>query len=122
MDRLGETRRRSAALFGNEKTAETVLALDEEGAATAQVLAAKTGISYSLVRDALIRLTAGGAIRQLPRAGGSRSPLYYQPAPGDLWAALVKAARAIGNPSSESPGHDVALRDTGASPSRRQPK
>jgi hypothetical protein len=44
MDRLGETRRRSAALFGNEKTVEVVLALAEEGTATTQMIAAKTGI------------------------------------------------------------------------------
>jgi hypothetical protein len=30
MDSVEETRRRSAALFGNEKTAEVVVALDEE--------------------------------------------------------------------------------------------
>jgi hypothetical protein len=34
MDSLTETRRRSAALFGNEKTAEVVVALDEEETAT----------------------------------------------------------------------------------------
>jgi hypothetical protein len=43
MDSLGETRRRSAALFGNEKAVEVLLALGEEGTATAQVVAAKTG-------------------------------------------------------------------------------
>jgi len=73
MDSVGETRRRSAALFGNEKTVEVVLALDAAGAATAQMTATQTGISYSLVRDALIRLAVGGAVRQVPRVGGSRS-------------------------------------------------
>jgi ribosomal protein S25 len=95
MDSLGETRRRSAALFGNEKAVEVLLSLDEEGTATAQMVAAKTGISYSLVRDAMIRLSLGGAIRQLPRVGGSRSPLYYQPVKGDLWDALIIAVRAV---------------------------
>jgi ribosomal protein S25 len=95
MDSPGETRRRSAALFGNEKAVEVLLALDEEGTATAQMVAAKTGISYSLARDAMIRLSLGGAIRQLPRVGGSRSPLYYQPVKGDLWDALTIAARAV---------------------------
>ena len=52
MTYLEETRRRSAALFGNEKTVEVVLALNEEGAATAQQVAQKTGIPHSLVRDA----------------------------------------------------------------------
>lgn len=95
MDGLGETRRRSAALFGNEKAVEVILALDEEGTATAQMVVAKTGISYSLVRDALIRLSAGGAVRQMPRVGGSRSPLYYEPVAGDLWNALTAAARVV---------------------------
>lgn len=95
MDRRDETRRRSAALFGNEKTVEVVLALHQEAPATAQAISTKTGIAYSLVRDALLRLTAGEAVQALPRLGGSRSPQYYQPADGDLWAALVSAAQAI---------------------------
>jgi len=95
MAELRETRRRSAALFGNEKTIEVVIALDEEGAATAQMIAAKTGIPYSLVRDALVRLAGGGAVQQVPRIGGSRSPLYYEPTEGRLWAALATAARAV---------------------------
>ena len=99
MDGLEETRRRSSALFGNEKAVEVILALNEEGAATAQMIADRTGISYSLARDALIRLGTGGAIRHLPRAGGSRSPLYYQPVAGDLWDALTAAARAVAETS-----------------------
>jgi hypothetical protein len=95
MNNQDETRRRSAALFGNEKMAEVVVALDEEGPATAQTIAARTGITHSLVRDVLLRLTAGGAARPLPRLGGSRSPQYYQPVNGDLWAALTAAAQAI---------------------------
>jgi ribosomal protein S25 len=108
MDSLGETRRRSAALFGNEKAVEVLLALGEEGTATTQVVAAKTGISYSLARDALIRLSAGGAIRQLPRVGGSRSPLYYQPVRGVLWDALTVAARAVIEVSQERVGQETA--------------
>jgi hypothetical protein len=100
MDSVGETRRRSAALFGNEKTVETVLALADEGAATAQMVAARTGIPYSLVRDALVRLSAGRAVREIPRVGGSRSPLYYQPVEGDLWDALTAAARAVAGAST----------------------
>jgi hypothetical protein len=95
MDNQDETRRRSAALFGNEKTAEVIAALDEEGSATAQTIAIRTGITYSLVRDALVRLAAGGAVQPLPRLGGSRSPQYYQPVGGDLWTALTAAAQAI---------------------------
>ncbi len=102
MDNRDETRRRSAALFGNEKTVEVVLALHEEGSATAQTIAARTGVTYSLVRDALLRLTAGGAVLPLPRLGSSRSPQYYQPVAGDLWAALTAAAQAIINASERS--------------------
>jgi hypothetical protein len=98
MDNLDETRRRSAALFGNEKAVEVIAALDEEGSATAQTIAVRTGITYSLVRDALLRLTAGRAIQPLPRLGGSRSPQYYQPVNGDLWTALTAAAQAIMTP------------------------
>jgi len=106
MDNVGETRRRSAALFGNEKTVEVVLALDAAGAATAQMTATQTGISYSLVRDALIRLAAGGAIRQVPRVGGSRSPLYYQPVEGVLWDALTTAAQVLAAASQEDSASD----------------
>jgi hypothetical protein len=95
MTDLEETRRRSAALFGNEKTVEVVLALNEEGTATAQIIATNTGIPHSLVRDALIRLVAGGVLLQVPRVGGSRSPLYYQPIPGSLWTAVLSAAEAV---------------------------
>jgi hypothetical protein len=95
MTDLEETRHRSAALFGNEKTVELVLALDDEGAATAQKLATRTGIPHSLVRAALVRLVTGSAVHQVPRVGGSRSPLCYQPTPGKLWRAIVAAAQAI---------------------------
>lgn len=104
MTDLEETRRKSAAIFGNEKTVEVVLALSEEGAATAQMIAMRTGIPHSLVRDALVRLVNGGAARQVPRVGGSRSPLYYQPVPGDLWAAVLAAAQAVSGPQERRTG------------------
>jgi ribosomal protein S25 len=108
MTDLEETRRRSAAIFGNEKTVEVVLALSEEGAATAQMIATSTGIPYSLVRDALVRLVNGGVIRQVPRMGGSRSPLYYQPTPGNLWAAVLAAAQALAGPQETGTGRPPA--------------
>jgi hypothetical protein len=95
VDQLGETRRRSAALFGNEKAAEVMLALNDEVVATAQQLHASTGIAYSLVRDALGRLVQGGAVTAIPRAGGSRSPQYYKPVEGPVWSALVAGAQAL---------------------------
>lgn len=109
MDNRDETRRRSAALFGNEKTVEVVLALHEEAPATAQTIAARTGIPHSLVRDALLRLTAGGAVRPLPRLGGTRSPQYYQPDDSDLWTALSTTAQAIIKASERSPANLLAL-------------
>jgi ribosomal protein S25 len=104
MTDLEETRRRSAAIFGNEKTVEVVLALSEESAATAQMIATSTGIPHSLVRDALVRLVNGGVVRQVPRVGGSRSPLYYQPTPGNLWAAVLAAAQAVAGPQESRSG------------------
>lgn len=94
-----EVRRVSAAVFGNEKVVEVVLAFDatsEPRAATAQDLSHSTGISYSMVRDVLLRLTAGGVLVALPKVGGRRSPQYYQPAADEGWDNLVRLARWIG--------------------------
>jgi len=92
---LAETRRRSACLFGNEKTAEVVRVLSAEGTATAQQIALKTGIAHSMVADALRRLVQGEAVRALPKVGGSRSAQYYQPIEGRLWSAVVAAVEAL---------------------------
>jgi hypothetical protein len=72
-----------------------MLALRDEGVGTAQQITARTGIAHSMVRDALARLVQGGAVRALPKAGGTRSPQYYEPADGDVWPALVAAAEAL---------------------------
>jgi hypothetical protein len=114
VDGVEETRRRSAALFGNEKVVEVVLALNEEDLATAQQLHASTGIAYSMVRDALGRLVQGGAVRALPKTGHSRSPQYYQSIEGPLWEALVAGAQALrqevmGEVAGER--HDARTRD-----------
>lgn len=95
MDEPGETRRRSAALFGNEKIVEVVLALQAEGTATAQVIVMRTGIAHSMVRDALGRLVEGGVVRPLPKTGGSRSPQYYEPAGSRIWEILLALAQAV---------------------------
>lgn len=87
------TRRRSAALFGNEKVVEVVLALHgSSGAATAQELSRITGLSHSMVRDVLLRLTSSGVVLALPKLGGSRSAQYYQPSETDGWRLLVELA------------------------------
>jgi hypothetical protein len=101
VDEPGETRRRSAALFGNEKAVEVVLALSSEGIATAQQLQASTGIAYSMVRDALGRLVQGAVVIALPKSGHSRSAQYYQPVEGRVWDALVAAAQALQDETRE---------------------
>lgn len=95
VDEQGETRRRSAALFGNEKIIEVVLALEAEGTATAQMIVTKTNIAHSMVRDAIGRLVEGGVVRALPKTGGRRSPQYYQPVDSAAWESLVAAVRAV---------------------------
>ncbi|MGH3984306.1 MAG: hypothetical protein ACRDST_16890 [Pseudonocardiaceae bacterium] len=60
-------RRVSAKIFGNEKYVEVVCALDAEGsAATAQVIAKRTGIDHPHARDVLVRLAEGGVATPLP--------------------------------------------------------
>jgi hypothetical protein len=96
----GTTRVRSAALFGNETFVEVVLALaDERGAATAQQLSRATGIDHSMVRSVLLRAVAAGIVQTLPRAGGSRSAQYYQPANTSLWNASLELARVVATTS-----------------------
>jgi predicted ArsR family transcriptional regulator len=90
------TRERSAALFGNEKLVEVVVALAEQrGAATAQQLSKDTGIDHSMVRSVLLRAVSAGVVETLPRTGGARSPQYYQPTDTDVWRATLALARAV---------------------------
>jgi predicted HTH transcriptional regulator len=107
VNELGETRRRSAALFGNEKIAEVVVALNLEGTATAQQIHTTTRIAHSMIRDALGRLVQGGVVRALPKAGHSRSEQYYQPVEGNVWTALVTMTEALLHEV-----HDLAIRET----------
>ena len=89
-------RRVSAKVFGNEKFVEVVGALDAEGgAATAQMIAKRTGINHPMVRDVLVRLTEASVATPLPRAS-SRAPLYYEVKPDDpVWLAITALARTI---------------------------
>ena len=102
MIHIEETRRRSAALFNNEKMTEVLLALDaEHGAAHAQEISRRTGISHSLVRDVLVRLVAANVLRPLPKVGGSRGTQYYEPTDSELWRRLVEVASYVSQvPSS----------------------
>ena len=96
---IGEARRRSAALFGNEKVAEVVLVLAQGGApATAQELSRTTGVGHSMVRDALLRLAAAGVLLSLPKVGGTRSAQYYEPIDGEGWTLLVRLAAWVNAP------------------------
>jgi predicted ArsR family transcriptional regulator len=88
------TRALSATLFGNEKMAEVIFVLATESPATAQEISKKTGISYPLARDVLLRLQKGGLLTSA-RTGGSRSPLLYDPVDEAYWHAAVALARAI---------------------------
>ncbi|MGH3788309.1 MAG: hypothetical protein ACRDRG_17590 [Pseudonocardiaceae bacterium] len=89
-------RRVSAKVFGNEKYAEVVCALDAEGGtATAQMIAKRTGIDHPMARDVLVRLAEAGVATPLPRAG-SRAPLYYKVEPNDpVWLAIKTLACTI---------------------------
>ena len=96
------TRQLSAALFGNEKLAEIALYMESEAVpVTAQMIANGTGFSHGLVRDVLRRLVNTGVLAELPRLGGSRSPLFYRIVPGPLWSAVVALTEqlvSIGTP------------------------
>jgi hypothetical protein len=117
VDEHVETRRRSAALFGNGKTVEVVLALQDEGTATAQIIVQKTGIAHSMVRDAIGKLVEGGIVRALPKTGGTRSPQYYQPIAGQAWETFLAAVQAV-----PQEVHNVAAQGSGyrVTPDTRQ--
>lgn len=99
------TRQRSAAIFGNEKVVEVVLALNDTGespTATAQDLSRATGIAHPMVRDVLRRLALGEVLIAAPKVGGSRSAQYYHPRPGAAWDAVVSLAEAIASETAST--------------------
>lgn len=90
------TREVSAALFGNEKMAEVVVALAaESGLATAQQVATRLRINHDLARKVLLRLVTAGVVRALPKEGGRRSAQYYEPVQGTAWDALLALATVV---------------------------
>jgi hypothetical protein len=90
-----EARSRSSALFGNEKVVELVLEMEGHLPTTAQMLSSRTGIAQNLVRAALLKLERAGVLMSLPRLG-SRSPLYFDVAPGPSgWSELAILCRQI---------------------------
>jgi DNA-binding FadR family transcriptional regulator len=95
-------------LFGNEKVAEVVLAMESIHApSTAQELARQTGIAHSMVRDVLVRLTAAGLLSPLPRIGGARSAQYYEINDADPWAHLTALARWLDEGSQSDVVQDI---------------
>jgi len=108
------TRRLSAAVFGNEKTVEVLLAVeDAKGLARATDIVQSTGIAHGLVRPVLKRLLDAGALHAMPRRGGARGELYFEIGDPQLWGTMVATARHLASPSrpGQTTGHissDVA--------------
>ena len=95
---ISELRRRSAALFGNEKAVEVILAMARTEAphsVTAQDVSRATEIAHSLVRDVLVRLVASDVLVAVPKVGGSRAAQYYQPRADFGWTQLVAVAELV---------------------------
>lgn len=95
---ISEIRRRSAALFGNEKVVEVILAMARTEAphsVTAQDVSRATGIAHSLVRDVLLRLVASDVLTAVPKVGGSRAAQYYQPKVDFGWTELKAMAELV---------------------------
>jgi hypothetical protein len=98
----------SQRIFGNGKYAEIVLAVasEREAAAgsvgplsvTAQQLAVRSGVAYSLVRDVLIRMAEAGILIREPKAH-ARAVQFYTLVESDLWTALVGLAQQIVRPT-----------------------
>lgn len=95
---ISEIRRRSAALFGNEKAVEVILAMARSEAphsVTAQDVSRSTTIAHSLVRDVLVRLVASDVLVAVPKVGGARAAQYYQPRADFAWSQLVNLAELV---------------------------
>jgi hypothetical protein len=92
-----ETRRLSAAAFGSEKLVEIVLACEAErpGAIPLKDLAEHTAVPRSLLNPVLSRLVDVGALRQLPRVGGTRAPVHFEGADEFPWERLVSLCRQL---------------------------
>jgi hypothetical protein len=91
-----DTRRRSGAVFNNDKFIEVVLAFaDQQGTPTTQEVARRVGVNHDLAKKVIVRLEAAGLVKGLPRVGGARGPLPYEVQRGAEWDALVTLARAL---------------------------
>jgi len=94
------TRRLSAAIFGNEKTVEVILAVAAAGGlARATDIVQATGIAHGMVRPVLKRLLDAGAVTAMPRRGGSRGELYFEVSDRTLWTTLAATAAYLAGQS-----------------------
>lgn len=108
------TRRISAAVFGNEKTVEVVLALvAANGLARTTDIVRSTGIANGMVRPVLKRLLEAGALSAMPRRGGSRGELYFEIADHGLWSCIAATAAHIVSQAGELPPRPTAGATTG---------
>lgn len=110
-----ETRRVSAAVFGNEKTVEVILAVQSSGGlARATDIVQTTGIAHGMVRPVLKRLLDAGVLTAMPRRGGSRGELFFEIGNIDLWAAVLATAQQIVM-LTQATSQDPAVNRTGSS-------
>lgn len=92
-----ETRKRSAAVFGNEKWIEVTLALDALGGTPiAQELARHIGINSDLVTAVLQRMQDARLVKAMPRVGSPRrGSVPWEVQPGPRWDAVVRLCRLL---------------------------
>jgi hypothetical protein len=90
---------RSSAIFGNRYFVDVVLAVNQlstadDASVTTRMVASETTLSDSLVRQVMQRLRDAGLVAEPPRAGGARSPRYFQVRRGPLWNGVLSACAA----------------------------
>lgn len=99
-----ETRRVSAAVFGNEKTVEVILAVQAcGGLARATDIVQITGIAHGMVRPVLKRMLDARLLTAMPRRGGSRGELFFEIGNTDLWDAVHATAQQVATLTHPTP-------------------
>ncbi len=99
-----ETRRLSAAVFGNEKWIEVALALDAMGGTPiAQEVGRRIGINSDLVTKVLRRMHTADLVKPLPRIGSaSRGIVPWEVQPGTRWDSVLALCRVLVNAPSDT--------------------
>lgn len=94
-------RRRSSALFGNRCLAEVVVAIVDltcvagDGLVTVRMVAARTGLTDSLVRPVVKRLVVAGLLAPQPQ-DRLRGASYHKICPEDgVWDTLVRTCQLL---------------------------